>query len=130
MVVYGQMQQHYFCGDYQSGLLKYENNTWTPVKIDIPLSQTDPITSIFSMGNETFITTLKNGLFTLTNGHLEKINSPVLDQIQKSRIYAAQPINNNWIAIATNNNGVYIIDKSGKLIQQFSKKKDYKIIMY
>lgn len=111
-----------FAGDYQSGLLKYENNTWTPVKIDIPLSQTDPITSIFSMDNETFLTTLKNGLFTLTNGHLEKITSPVLDQIQKSRIYAAQPINNNWIAIATNNNGIYITDKSGKLIQQFSKK--------
>ena len=118
----GKCNNELFAGDYRTGLMTYKNNTWTPVKLDKAISQTDPITSIFRLGNETFLTTLKNGLNKLNNGHLEKISSQLLDFIQKARIYAAQPINENWIALATNNDGIYIVDKSGNLIQHFSKK--------
>jgi len=118
----GKCNDEIYAGDYRTGMLKYEKNTWKPINFDIPLSQTDPVTALFPIGNEKYFTTLKNGLFRMSDTHIEKISSPVLERIQKSRIYAAQSINHNWIAIATNYDGIYIIDKSGKLIQQFSKK--------
>ncbi|MEI8053281.1 MAG: triple tyrosine motif-containing protein [Bacteroidota bacterium] len=111
-----------FASDYRNGLMKYENNNWNPISDTHLLPQNDPVTAIFPLSNEILLSTLKNGLFKLKNNRIEKITSPIFDQIQKYRIYACIPISNNWMAIATNIGGVFIVDIEGKLIQKFSIK--------
>ena len=109
-----------YAHDYKNGLMIFENNVWKPIFAINKLAQNDPVTSILPLGNDSLIiTTLKNGLFLLSPSGLSAISNPV---IENERIYAATIVNKNWIALATNNSGVFIVDTKGTLIQSFSKK--------
>ena len=48
----------------------------------------------------------------------ESVNNALF---KNERIYAATAVNNEWLALATNNNGVYITDFKGNIIQSFSR---------
>ena len=112
-----------YAHDYKYGLMSYVNNTWIPLSADNILSQNDPVTGLMSMQvNSIIITTLKNGVYKITNNKIVKISSPSLEQIEKDRIYSATAINKEWMALATNNSGIYIVDLTGNLVQQFSNK--------
>ena len=88
----------------------------------IQLPKTDGVTAILSIGeNKALITTLKSGLFLLNQTRLEKINSPNNTHFATERIYSATNVNNEWIALATTNGGVYIIDHNGNIIQRFAR---------
>ena len=108
--------------DYRNGIMSFTNNIWTPV---VPVNQLpagDPVTAILFHGpDSSLVTTLKNGIYILSGSGIAKINSPALSQIEKDRIYAATAINHEWIALATNNNGVQIVDIKGNLIQRFTR---------
>lgn len=111
-----------YAHDYRTGILEFTNNIWTPVQTVNQLPATDPVTAILPMGaDSSLVTTLKNGIYILSKGSAVKLNSPALAQIEKERIYAATSINADWIALATNNNGVEIVDTKGNLIQRFTR---------
>lgn len=111
-----------YAHDYQSGLLQYDNNVWSPVPSSKDLPKSDPVTAILPVsGQNAVITTLKNGIFLLTSGSISQLKGPVLERIRQDRIYAAASIGNDWLALATSTEGVYIVDLKGQLIQQFSK---------
>lgn len=111
-----------YAHDYQTGILEFTNNIWTPVQTVNQLPVSDPVTSILPLGTDSsLVTTLKNGIYILSKGTAVKLNSPALAQIEKERIYAATSINADWIALATNNNGVEIVDTKGNLIQRFTR---------
>jgi ligand-binding sensor domain-containing protein len=111
-----------YAQDYKSGLLKFENEIWTPVSEINSLPTNDAVTGILSINTDSaIITTLKNGLYSLINNSIsaqESINNALL---KSDRIYAVTAVNNNWLALATNNNGVYITDFKGNIIQSFSR---------
>ena len=64
---------------------------------------------------------LKTALLSYQCGILTFLQSANNSLFKNDRVYAATIINNNWVALATNNNGVYIIDHKGNIIQSFSK---------
>ncbi len=111
-----------YAHDYRNGIMVFSNNIWSPVQSINQLPGNDPVTGILPLGRDSsLVTTLKNGIYILSGNTAVKLNSPALAQIEKDRIYAATAINTEWIALATNNNGVQIVDTRGNLIQRFTR---------
>jgi ligand-binding sensor domain-containing protein/DNA-binding CsgD family transcriptional regulator len=114
---------HLYAHDYEAGLMQFENDVWKPLNIKNELPVNDPVTGILPIVKDSIvITTLKNGLFILSNSKITKLQSVNNQLFENDRIYSSTSINAEWIAIATNNSGVYIIDLKGNIIQSFSKK--------
>jgi len=112
-----------YAQEYQKGLSSFENNTWKILSQKSALPLNDQITSIITANNDSaVITTLKNGIFHLSNTNITKVVSGNNNLFENQRIYAAIKVNTNWIALATNNNGVYIVDLKGNIVQSFSRK--------
>ncbi|MBL0272834.1 MAG: transcriptional regulator [Chitinophagaceae bacterium] len=119
----GVCNNHLYAQDNKTGLLNFENNIWKPLLEKNTLPANDLVTGILAIQKDSaLITTLKNGLFILTETGISKLPSANNQLFESERIYAATLLNNSWIALATNNSGVYIIDLNGNLIQSFSKK--------
>lgn len=111
-----------YAHDLLHGLLQYEQNLWQPLQIKSKLPANDPVTAMVAVGgNAAYITTLKNGIFVYSNGVINKHPTPNNALFAEDRIYAATSIDDNWLALATNNRGVYIIDRQGDIVQQFTK---------
>jgi len=112
-----------YAHDYEAGLMQFENDVWKPLNIKNELPVNDPVTGILPIVKDSIvITTLKNGLYILSNSKITKLQSVNNTLFENDRIYSSTSINAEWIAIATNNSGVYIIDLKGNIIQSFSKK--------
>ncbi len=110
-----------FAHDSKAGLLVFDDNNWKPLSQKNELPVDDPVTAILQAGEDScMITTLKSGLFILNNDRITKLNSLNTTRFISERIYAAVSINNKRVALATNNNGVFITDFSGNIIQSFS----------
>ncbi len=119
----GEYNGKLYAQEYKKGLCTLEENVWKPLQIVNNLPLTDPVTSILPLKNDSaVITTLKNGIFLFSKNAITKISSTNSNLFESQRIYAAIKINSNWIAIATNNNGVYIIDLKGNIVQSFARK--------
>ena len=111
-----------YAHDYDTGIMLFLNNSWNPLPIKNTLPINDPVTAILPLQNDsTLIVTLKQGLFVLAKSQISPIASANDDLFKNERIYAATKINGDWIALATTNSGVYIIDVKGNIIQSFSK---------
>lgn len=109
--------------DYDKGLLSFQNGVWAPFLTKSELPADFFVTSLTSIGQDSAIlTTIKNGVYLLTGTVITKINSPALEEIAKTNISASAMVNDDHIALTTNLNGCYIIDKKGNLVQQFSRK--------
>ena len=111
-----------YAHDYTTGLLRYENGALAPLQQQNELPGNDPVTGILPMKNDSaLVTTLKNGLFILSNSGITKLNTPNNPVFENDRIYGAISVNAEWVALATNNNGIYIIDLKGNIVQSFSR---------
>ncbi len=113
-----------YAHDIKSGLKRFENDAWSPM-ISSPLNDpliNDPVTAIFPIHRDSaVITTLKHGLFILSKAGISKLQTPNNQLFQDARVYAATKINDEWMALATSNNGVIVVDIKGNIIQSFSK---------
>ncbi len=111
-----------YAHDFTSGLLSFDNNTWNPLSIENKLPIDDPVTAILpAQGDSILISTLKNGIFFLSKTGFSRLSSADMTVIAQKRIYAATSLNSGWVALATNDGGVDIIDMHGGIIQSFSK---------
>ncbi len=116
--VNGQLYAH----DYKTGLLKFENSVWNPLSTNNILPLNEPVTSILSIRNDSaLVTTLKNGMYLISKSGVSKLPFNNESLFKNERVYAATKVNNNWFAFATNNNGIYITDIAGNIIQHFSR---------
>ena len=112
-----------YAQDFQAGLLHFVSSTWKPLGIQSELPLSDPLTAILPVGQDSaLVTTLKNGIFYLNRKGITKFNSVNNQLFKDARIYSAVSINSDWVGLATNNNGIYIIDHKGNIIQGFSRK--------
>jgi DNA-binding NarL/FixJ family response regulator len=115
----GQLYAH----DLTSGIHIFKNGTWQPLESKNTLPPNDPVTSILPLSNGRFmITTLKHGIYYGNENSLTKHPLANNNLFSDDRIYSATSIEDNLIALATNNRGVYIIDTLGNIVQHFSKK--------
>ncbi len=108
--------------DIKIGLLKFENEVWAPIVVNNILPINEPVTSILSLNKDSsLIATLKNGFFLLDKNGVSKIQFANEQLFKEVRIYSATKINSNRFVFATSNNGVYITDEKGSIIQSFSR---------
>jgi ligand-binding sensor domain-containing protein/DNA-binding CsgD family transcriptional regulator len=111
-----------YAHDYHKGLFSFENNGWFPVANSTAIPANDPVTAILPInGDSALVTTLKNGVFILSPNGVTPGSHPNNTLFKKERIYAATTVNKEWVALATNNSGVYIIDHDGNIVQSFSR---------
>ncbi len=109
--------------DFDKGLLSFENGYWKPFLQKSELPQDYFATSLTMIGKDSaLLTTLKNGCFILNGNNATKFQSPALDNISTKNISSSVMVNDNHIALATNLDGCFIIDKKGNLVQSFSRK--------
>ena len=119
----GTCNGHLYSHDYKTGLMIFENDAWVPLSANSSLPFNGPVTNILSINKDSaLITTLKNGLFILAANIISKLTSDNNQFFASERVYAATAISPGWVALATNNSGVYIIDLKGNIIQSFSGK--------
>jgi ligand-binding sensor domain-containing protein/DNA-binding CsgD family transcriptional regulator len=111
-----------YAQDFTTGLMWFDNGKWAPLAPDNVLPTTDPVTALLPIGKDTaLITTLKNGFYSLSATGIAKLAYNNSALFENDRIYAATIINTEWVALATNNSGVYITDHRGNIIQRFSR---------
>lgn len=109
--------------DYVTGLMHIVNGIMVPLPAKNILPANDPVTALLPVSNDSLlITTLKHGIYILANNSITKLTSGNNQLFETERIYGATLINKNWIALATNNSGIYITDLKGSIIQSFSGK--------
>lgn len=111
-----------YAHDFQTGLMIFSGDVFSPLPAKNMLAVDDPVTSIIPLQNDSaIIVTLTHGMYVLTNQQLTSLPSKNDPIFKNDRIYAATAINNNWIALATTNSGVYIVDTKATIIQRFSR---------
>lgn len=109
--------------DVEKGLLRFQNGVWTPFLKTSELPADYFVSSLTAIGKDSaLLTTVKNGIYLLTNETASKVHSPFLDMLSTQNISASAMVNEQHIAIATNLGGCYIIDKAGNLIRSFTRK--------
>jgi ligand-binding sensor domain-containing protein/DNA-binding CsgD family transcriptional regulator len=128
ITVYPASQEWLFLGEandevyiqaLNQGILKYEEGLWKPVANHPGLIDM-AITSIMPYNGDTIlISTLKNGLFLMSDQNLIKKSTPIDHLFEQNRIFCAYPINEEWIAFGTTSGGLLITDRAGNLVQQY-----------
>ncbi|RAJ11113.1 YXYXY domain-containing protein [Chitinophaga skermanii] len=109
-----------YAQEYGAGLLKFDHGTWKPIGNNPDLIQT-PISAILPYGKDTnLVVTLKKGLYLLHQEEITKKVTEIDERLHNDRIYCAQRVNDEWLALGSNANGVFIIDKFGHLVQTFA----------
>lgn len=107
--------------EYERGLLRYQNGYWIPFLKQKIFTGTDKISSVVSAGEDSSL------LFTRTNAYLLKGDSVstfskgIIPRIVAQKIYASAKIDNDLIALATNLQGCFIVNRNGELIQRLAR---------
>ncbi|MEO6671023.1 MAG: triple tyrosine motif-containing protein, partial [Ferruginibacter sp.] len=109
--------------DDDKGLLSFQNGIWSPFLRESELPADYFATSLTAVSQDSSIlTTVKDGAYILTADKITRIRSPFMDQLAATHISFSLMVNENHIALVTNLEGCYIIDKQGQLVQKFSRK--------
>lgn len=114
--------------DLRNGLMKFNNGLWTSFLDTSRLPQDFLVSSVFSFGKDSlFLTTITTGFYILNNDKLSPFRFADLNPFQNQRILTAIPVTKDWIAVGTNLNGCYVINKKGEVIQNLSRKEGLQI---
>jgi DNA-binding CsgD family transcriptional regulator len=109
--------------DLKTGLMKFNNGLWTSYLDQTPLPPGFIVSSMFSFGTDSsFLTTITSGFYVLYKDKLTPFRFASFNPLQNQRILSAIPVTHNRIAVGTNLNGCYVINKKGEVIQNLSRK--------
>ncbi|MES2848009.1 MAG: two-component regulator propeller domain-containing protein, partial [Bacteroidota bacterium] len=109
--------------DFDKGLLSFENGYWKPFLKQSELPPDYFATSLSVIGKDSaLLTTVKNGVYLLVGESIKRLRSAFLDAVMETHMSASVMVNPDHIALTTNLDGCYIIDKKGNLVQSFSRK--------
>lgn len=109
--------------DERNGLLQFRDGGWVPFIRPNALPAGSLITSIFPMGGDSsFLTTINTGFYILNKDAITPFHWKSPNPFGNERILTAIPVNKDWIAVGTNLDGCYIIDRQGRVIQDLSRK--------
>jgi hypothetical protein len=110
-----------YAQDKGKGLLQFKEGGWHPLKQ--PFGGVDTlVTSILPYSRDTLlVTTLKQGLYLLHDGHLTHKVTEADPLLIINRVYCGSLVNESGFALGTTSNGCMIINKQGKIIQTFSR---------
>jgi DNA-binding CsgD family transcriptional regulator len=114
--------------DSKNGLLEFNNGLWMPFLSEDVFPKGCIISTVFPFGTDSvFITTINSGFFILSGNKVSRFEFKNGNPFAQQRILTATPITKDWIAVGTNLRGCYIINKSGEIIQNLSRKEGLQI---
>src|SRR5450631_122907 len=114
--------------DAKTGLMKFNNGLWTSYLDNSPLPPGFIVSSMFSFGGDSsFLTTITSGFYVLYKDKLTPFHFAGFNPLQNQRILTAIPVTKDWIAVGTNMNGCYGVNKKGENIQNLFRKEGLQI---
>lgn len=114
--------------DLKNGLMKFNNGLWTSFMDTSRLPPGFLLSSVFSFGEDSlFLATINTGFYILHNDKLSPFRFAGSNPFQNQRILTAIRVTKDWIAVGTNLNGCYVINKKGEIIQNLSRKEGLQI---
>ena len=114
--------------DTKNGLLTFTKDIWTPFLKSSELPDHYLASCSFPIGKDsTFVTTITDGFYILSGDKITKFKFSGPNPFINQRILTAVPVTKDWIAVGTNLNGCYIINKKGEIIQNLSRKEGLQI---
>lgn len=116
----GKVQSGIYAQEKNKGLMVFREGTWR-IASDDKIFRESVVTAVLDYApGVQLVATLKHGLYLISGGKLTK-KETVLDHIfGTSHIYCAIAVNKEWFAVGTTSSGCYIIDRAGRIVQQFS----------
>jgi DNA-binding CsgD family transcriptional regulator len=111
-----------FVDDNLLGLQEYVNDELKPVPLADKLKDFNIWYMLPYTGESSIIVTALNGLYIYDKKSIKPWDVKVSDKLKKSQVYSAKCLGNNYYVIGTVQDGVYIIDKQGNIIQHITKK--------
>jgi ligand-binding sensor domain-containing protein len=116
----GQVNDHIYAHGRHGGLMIYDKEIWKPVCSD-PILEQSAITAMVPFSKDTLlVSTLKNGMFLLYKDQLIPKKTDLDAVFLNDRIYSTVILDHDRYAIGTTSGGVYIMNKSGQLLQKYS----------
>lgn len=110
--------------DIEKGLMEYDGTDLLPLKDCSRLAGQDIWSVIsFDTDNRILICTLGNGMFIYDGSQLRGWDVPVNKLLIKNQIFSATVLHDNYFALGTILDGVFIIDNEGNVVQHIDKKK-------
>ncbi len=120
MSFFGQVNGRLLLHDATQGLMAFDGQRFIPLFTDIKLES--PVTSLLAGSSDTIlVTTLKNGIFYLTNGRLRPWPTPIDAFFREKRIYNAAVLPSGQVALGTSLGGLVILDNNRRPIQWLQK---------
>lgn len=106
--------------DYNKGLMQLESGQWKTICGDSLLKKMLVTSLHVHPDGRLMITTLKDGLFLIDNGHLLPWKTEADSIFHSGRIFCSIVLSDQELAIGTTSNGCFIISRqNGRIIQQF-----------
>lgn len=117
-----QVKGRLYFNDIEKGLYEYHDGLLVPLK-GCEALRGEEIWSVvpYRGTNELMIFTLNKGIFIYDGMTLEEWSVGVNQVFKKDQIFSACTIQDNYIAVGTVQDGVFIIDELGNLIQHINR---------
>ncbi len=99
----------------------FKNGIWEPFGNKNEMPPNSWVTAVISLNKDSsLLVTQLSGLFILAGNAITAFNSPAISQISQQHISTACLAGNENVALGTSQQGIYVINKSGELIQSLS----------
>jgi ligand-binding sensor domain-containing protein/DNA-binding CsgD family transcriptional regulator len=109
--------------DGKNGLLEFRDGLWAPFVKESALPPGYLVTCIFPFGQDSsFVGTVNTGFYILSGNTITPFRFRGPNPFSNERVLTAIPVNKDWMAIGTNLDGAYIVNKNGEIIQNLSRK--------
>jgi ligand-binding sensor domain-containing protein len=109
--------------DAAKGLFQFSNGEWSPLAVNKSLPQDLAVTALLHLSKDSIlITTLKKGLFVLTQQKVSGFKFKGPDPFLNQQIMCAMAMDDGHLAVGTHMGGLYIFDKQGRILQNFTRK--------
>jgi ligand-binding sensor domain-containing protein/DNA-binding CsgD family transcriptional regulator len=119
----GESNSQLVAQDGKNGLLEFRNGLWAPFITSGTLPANYLATCLFSIGKDSsFLGTVNTGFYILTGNTVSPFHFAGPNPFVNQRVLTAISVNKDWLAIGTNLQGTYIVNKKGEIIQNLSRR--------
>ena len=119
----GESNHQLIAQDRRNGLLEFRDGLWAPFIKESALPVNYEVECLFPFGKDSsFMVTVNTGFYILTGKKITPFHFSGLDPFVNERVLTAIAVSNDWLAIGTNLDGTYIVNKKGEIIQNLSRK--------
>ena len=119
----GQSNNRLIAQDGKNGLLEFRAGLWAPFVQESTLPSNYLVHCLFPFGKDSsFLGTINTGFYILSGKKITPFRFSGADPFGNERVLTAIAVNQDWLAIGTNLDGIYIVNKRGEIIQNLSRK--------